>query len=159
MLVTMGILPSEGNFDVTEQLLFNHRQQYATLGEGNPRHELRCRRYAGVGLMHLKHYRKIPAKDIKEGILYLIKNPAWPNHTKVGISVDANKRLKSYQTYDPHRAYYIQSYEYVLNKYIAEKDVLALYSKNEDKGEWVSDANAEELIQHIRSQINYIKEF
>lgn len=158
-MIHQELIPDKGNFDVTEDLLFKHREIYTSFGKGKTKNcqLIKSRRYAGLGFLYLKKYRGIPAKDINERIIYLIKNPAWTEHIKIGITTDLNKRLGSYQTYDPLRAYSVSSYEFILGKNKFEKDLIKDYSNKEDKGEWVSNVTAEELILDIRSRINWIK--
>ena len=48
----------------------------------------------------LKNYSKV-----KEGYVYVISNPAWPDWVKVGMAIDADDRCSSYQTSSPLRDY------------------------------------------------------
>ena len=41
--------------------------------------------------------------QVKEGYVYVMTNPAWPDWVKVGMAVDAKDRLNSYQTSCPFR--------------------------------------------------------
>ena len=41
----------------------------------------------------------------EQGYVYVIGNHSWPNIYKVGIAKDPKRRLNSYQTSDPYRAY------------------------------------------------------
>lgn len=41
----------------------------------------------------------------KSGYIYIIRNPAWPEFIKIGITDDLDKRLASYQTSSPFRDY------------------------------------------------------
>jgi hypothetical protein len=43
--------------------------------------------------------------QVKEGYVYVMTNPAWPDWVKVGMAVDAKDRLNSYQTSCPFRDY------------------------------------------------------
>jgi hypothetical protein len=50
--------------------------------------------------------------QVKEGYVYLMTNPAWPEWVKVGMAVDSEDRIKSYQTSSPFRDYtLVYSYE------------------------------------------------
>ena len=50
--------------------------------------------------------------QVKEGYVYVMTNPAWPEWVKVGMAVDSEDRLKSYQTSSPFRDYIlVYSYE------------------------------------------------
>lgn len=44
----------------------------------------------------------------KAGYVYVITNAAWPEWVKVGMAVDADDRLSSYQTSSPFRDYELQ---------------------------------------------------
>jgi hypothetical protein len=44
----------------------------------------------------------------KAGYVYVITNAAWPEWVKVGMAVDADDRLSSYQTSSPFRDYKLQ---------------------------------------------------
>lgn len=44
----------------------------------------------------------------KTGYIYIITNPAWENWVKIGITDNLDKRLQTYQTCDPYRAYKIE---------------------------------------------------
>lgn len=53
--------------------------------------------------------------SIKEGYVYVITNPAWPEWVKIGMAVDADDRCNGYQTSSPFR-------DYVLEHMIVTKD-------------------------------------
>ena len=44
-------------------------------------------------------------KSSKEGQVYIIVNPAWPDWVKIGMAVDAEDRCNGYQTSSPMRDY------------------------------------------------------
>lgn len=44
----------------------------------------------------------------KAGYVYVITNTAWPEWVKVGMAIDADDRLNSYQTSSPFRDYELQ---------------------------------------------------
>jgi len=43
--------------------------------------------------------------QVKEGYVYVITNPAWPDWVKIGMAIDAEDRLNGYQTSSPMRDY------------------------------------------------------
>lgn len=77
------------------------------------------------------------SKRCKEGFVYIVSNKNFPNHYKVGVTTDIEKRLKSYQTSSPFRDYKVEYYIFHPNCYDAEKRVqeqmkyFALSRKNE----------------------------
>ena len=79
-------------------------------------------------------------KRSKSGDVYIVRNTAWPNWYKVGKAVDANDRLKSYQTSSPHRDFVLCHSEYFENRHVAEKAIQKLLKKHKhchgSKGEW-----------------------
>ena len=90
-----------------------------------------------------KEYYK--TKDIKEGNVYLISNPAWNGWLKVGRAMSVADRLNAFQTASPYRDYKI---EYAIAVEDAPKIERllhnALKNKFRSKYEWfkldVSDA-------------------
>lgn len=57
------------------------------------------------------------------GYLYIIKNKAWPDWVKIGITENLNKRLNSYQTSSPFRDYELMYSIYHPNYRQAEKNI------------------------------------
>lgn len=57
------------------------------------------------------------------GYLYIIKNTAWPDWVKIGITTDLNKRLRSYQTSSPFRDYELMYSLYHPEYKQAEKNI------------------------------------
>ena len=75
--------------------------------------------------------------DSAEGSVYVIANKAWGGWVKVGMAIDAEDRLKSYQTSSPFRDYMLY-YSYTTDnrrKSEAEAHKL-LEQKYERRNEW-----------------------
>ena len=53
-----------------------------------------------LGIDTLLNYNKV-----KEGSVYIMGNPVWPEWVKVGMAIDAEDRLSNYQTSCPFRDY------------------------------------------------------
>ena len=98
----------------------------------------------------LKNYSKV-----KEGYVYVISNPAWPDWVKVGMAIDADDRCSSYQTSSPLR-------DYVLHCAISSDDRRKDESKahkrldtvaSDRRGEWfkMSVEEATDCITGIRN--------
>ena len=149
-LLTRGIINTY-NFSITEDILYEYRKTYAALRDGYENDTLRTRRYAALSLLDFKKEHNI---KITEGFIYFITNPAWPDKLKIGLSADYEKRLASYQTYDPYRAYKIVGVDFVENSRQAEKLLLNKFKVDTDKGEWVSYDSHIEIIRYLRSFIN-----
>ena len=90
----------------------------------------------------------------KEGYVYVISNPAWPDWVKVGMAIDADDRCSSYQTSSPLR-------DYVLHCAISSDDRRKDESKahkqldtvaSDRRGEWfkISVEEATDCITGIR---------
>ena len=73
----------------------------------------------------------------KQGQVYIIVNPAFPGWCKVGMAVDAEDRLKNYQTSSPYRDYeLIKTYD-TDDRREAEKVAHELLAQSyEQRGEW-----------------------
>ena len=92
---------------------------------------------------------------VTHGFVYVIYNPVWDGWYKIGKTDDLDKRLRSYQTGDPHRAYKI-CYEMPFDDcHKAEKQILSVM-QNDDKivkkNEWVLTT-----IDRIRNVIQEVK--
>ena len=73
----------------------------------------------------------------KEGQVYIIVNPAFPSWCKIGMAVDAEDRLKQYQTSSPYRDYKLIAMYDTSDRRKAEKFAHDLLAKShERRGEW-----------------------
>ncbi len=147
------VVPSYSAFDITEEMLVEYIRVYGTLGpKGNGKFQYGyARKLAGLELLRLKFSRGAKPKDCKEGQVYIIANPTWPEYLKIGMSVDSDARLDSYQTYDPHKAFYIKNYEFVLDRRAAEKSLLDRFGFDLEHGEWVRGQDSLEIIKGLRT--------
>lgn len=57
------------------------------------------------------------------GYLYIIKNKAWPDWVKIGITENLDRRLRNYQTSSPLRDYELMYSIYHPNYRRAEKNI------------------------------------
>jgi len=99
-----------------------------------------------IGSTALKAFNKV-----KEGYVYILVNPAYPDWVKIGMAVDAEDRCKSYQTGDPFRSYKMVYTAYSKDKAMSEnKAHKAAEAIAERRGEWfrMSVGQAKECIQH-----------
>ena len=76
--------------------------------------------------------------SIKEGYVYAITNPAWPEWVKIGMAVDANDRCNGYQTSSPFRDYKVEHVVVTNNRRAAEAEAHKVAAKiaKEVRGEW-----------------------
>lgn len=76
--------------------------------------------------------------QISEGFIYSLTNPAWPAWVKVGMTIDYEKRLTTYNIYDPNSAFTIKMLRYVTNRREAEQRLLFEMKKYASavQGEW-----------------------
>jgi len=76
--------------------------------------------------------------SIKEGYVYVITNKAWPGWVKIGMAVDSEERLNSYQTSSPHRDYILEHSVASNDRRKSEKEAhtRALPLATDSKGEW-----------------------
>lgn len=61
------------------------------------------RRAEQLGEKVIKQYNQI-----KQGYVYVVSNPAWPEWVKIGMAVDAEDRCRSYQTSSPFRDFNVE---------------------------------------------------
>ena len=92
-------------------------------------------RYKGfedAAFSSLENYKSNP-----EGQVYIITNPAWEGWVKVGMAVDAEDRLNSYQTSCPFRDYMLYySYETKDRRKAESEAHSKLDEKFERRKEW-----------------------
>lgn len=152
-LVKTNIIPTYKVFDITEEMLQKYVEAYGRIsGKGNGKFIYSyARKLAGLNLLKLKFSRGATYKECKEGQIYLIANPAWPDHLKIGMTVNSEARLASYQTYDPFQKYYIKHYEFVLNRKEAERKLLNDFGIHGEKGEWIRFSDAKKIIKVIQN--------
>lgn len=143
-------IPAIGNFQITENMLFEYMETYKryfskkgenTLRKNNHRY---ARKLAGLTLLKELYKREITFKECNAGIVYVISNIAYPVHYKIGMTLDINSRLNQYQTYDPYRQFKVEHYEFVLNRRLMEKKILNSFSIEIENGEWVKREKAKE---------------
>ena len=85
-------------------------------------------------------------KALKDGYVYAITNPAWPNWVKIGMAVDAEDRLNGYQTSSPMRDYKLIHCVYFQNRSKAERSAHKLAEKiAERRGEWFNINNEQAI--------------
>ena len=75
---------------------------------------------------------------ISHGEVYIITNPAWKGWLKIGMAIEAEDRLKGYQTSSPLRDFKLKFKKYFDNRRVAEQQAHALCAKKalKRKGEW-----------------------
>ena len=92
-------------------------------------------------------------KQIKEGYIYVITNPAWPEWVKIGMAIDAEDRLNGYQTSSPMRDYQLVHAIPTPDRARAERVAhKAAALCGERQGEWFKIPNSEAvaILQHIK---------
>lgn len=152
-LIEHNLIPSNPEYDIDEYHLDAYIRLYQSYSKANGKfNRTYARKLAGLTLVKLKRTKGLKPHQFKEGFVYCIKNPAWPDYTKVGITYDLNSRLKSYQTADPFRAFKISHYEFVLDRFQAEKDILKEFDINLHHGEWLKLEDSTKIIQFVRNK-------
>ena len=75
---------------------------------------------------------------VKEGYVYVISNKAWPGWVKIGMAVDVDERLNSFQTSSPHRDFILEHSVASSDRRKSEKEAhtRALPLAVDSKGEW-----------------------
>jgi len=91
--------------------------------------------------------------QVKEGYVYVITNPSWPDWVKIGMAIDAEDRLNGYQTSSPMRDYELVHAISTPDRLRAERVAhKAAAMCGERKGEWfkIDITEAVTILQHIK---------
>lgn len=94
-------------------------------------------------LLRDKHSAEIKVRGehskFLEGFLYILNNPAFPGWVKVGMTIDYDKRIRSYNIpNDPHQKFAYLKIKWTTNRRAAESAMLEKFGSIslEQKGEW-----------------------
>jgi hypothetical protein len=75
--------------------------------------------------------------DLPIGFVYIVTNPAWPGHVKIGCALDYEQRLASYQTSCPLRDYRLEYVQFFEDRRAGERAVhFALAACRVEGTEW-----------------------
>jgi hypothetical protein len=139
-------------FEITEEKIISYMHAYVHILKKKPFNldtaEYRySRKLAGLTL--IKYNLSVGAKlsDIKAGFVYLFENRVYPDHYKVGMCVDVEDRLSTYQTYDPYRSFKLVRSEFVLDRRETERKILTHFKISLEQGEWVKRNNSEKIFR------------
>lgn len=150
LLIEHKVIPSQGRFEVTDVMINASIALYSKIiprkntGKISSSNERFIRKMAAITLLKESLNRPGTLKP-RCGILYLISNPAFPNLYKIGITQDLDKRLASYQTYDPYRRYKVEHYIFVPDMRAVEKNILNQFKTDLAKGEWINTDKVKQI--------------
>ena len=93
-------------------------------------------------------------ESIKEGYVYAITNPAWPEWVKIGVALDSKKRVKGFNTGSPFRDYKVEYVLETINRHTVE---IIAHKKAEEiskdhNSEWfkMSVEDAKNILDNIK---------
>lgn len=94
---------------------------------------------------------------LREGFVYVIRNPAWPGALKIGSAIDYASRLNNYQTCDPHRSYELVFVELFDDRRVAENAVHHLLVEHHIGGEWfdVDEDHVITVIGNVKNAVGF----
>lgn len=148
------IIPSSGIFQITEKQLQSYIDIYGNIfgkaqGVKTKSNYRYARKLAGLTLLKVNFHRGAKFNDIQAGCVYIIENPAFLEHYKIGMTLDVIDRLSQYQTYDPLKRFRITKYDFVMNRHHAETRLLSHPDMFTEQGEWVKRENAINLFEKL----------
>ena len=90
------------------------------------------------------------------GYIYVIVNPAWPGHVKIGRSTNVTSRHRTYQTASPFRDYQLFYARWFPDVCLAERTLRHLYNGHVVNGEWhlIHPEDASHLIDKVASLLS-----
>ena len=159
VMIFNKIIPALGKFQITDHHINEYISIYGEIfSKSNTglkrQNEYRfARKLAGRTLTSLLNSRGFKFNEIDAGMVYMISNPAFPMHYKIGMTLDVIDRLSSYQTYDPYKQFKVVKYNFVLNRKLIERQLLNHPDLFKDTGEWILKQNAELVFSKITDYI------
>lgn len=158
VMIYEKIIPSTGIFQISQSHLNSYIELYGEIFgkkdntakglRGNQEYKF-ARKLAGRTLVKLLLDRGAKFNDVLAGMVYMIQNPAYPDHYKIGMTLDVIDRLAQYQTYDPYRKFELVKYNFVLNRKHKEELILNHPDLTSESGEWVLKKNAENVFLQL----------
>ena len=142
---TLNVMEQAGKlpkgFNITPTLVDDYQTTYTkVLGVPD---KVNCskrniRQNRRLAYMNLLKYKRIHvlASLTKEGFLYIVRNPAWPDYVKIGRSNESKVRLSQMQTFSPFRDFEILHYIPCLDMRQGERLVHKALNSYRSKGEW-----------------------
>lgn len=147
---TLGL---HGNFKITKELLDKVELVTSPKCQSTKFNKRKSgRRLDMLSLIKSKRLAGIPAKDIKEGFVYIMSNPAWEGYYKVGYSLEPRDRLIQAQVFSPLGDYKIEGYFISSDAKAMESFIHSKLSNFHVRGEWfkVKLENLRKLIKRNR---------
>lgn len=88
-----------------------------------------------------------------DGFVYIITHPAFPGYVKIGMAVDVESRLSSFQTGCPRRAYRCNFAIYTANRRETEAAIHKHLAHRRAEGEWflISKTEARAVLEAFAS--------
>lgn len=164
-MIMDGIIPS-GIFPITQKLIYEficrgldlrNPGSFLFIQDSKLQNKVK---HAALRLIQLNVERGLKSTDVDYGFVYMISNPSFPDHVKIGMTMDVNTRLRQYQTYDPFRQFKVEHYKFVLNRREMERQILDHPEVFSENGEWVKRENAKHIfLQMTRWNKNYFDYF
>ena len=109
-------------------------------------------------LLEIKSNMTHSFNEIVDGYIYIISNPAWKGWVKIGMAVDAEDRLKGYQTSSPLRDYKLELAVAVDNRREAESIAheKASWIAQEERCEWFKMPldSAIEIVRSLNNEVS-----
>jgi len=94
-------------------------------------------------------------EQVKEGYVYAICNPAWPEWIKIGMAIDAQDRLNGYQTSSPMRDYVLVYDIYFKDRLEAERKAHKVAERyGERQGEWFKITREQAILVLAEADLN-----
>lgn len=147
---TLGL---EGNFLITKELL----DEVELVTSPNCMQTKLSNRKSGrrldaISLIKAKRLSGVPSKEIREGFIYIMSNPAWPGYFKVGRSLESRDRLLQAQVFSPFSDFKIEGYYLVSDMREVESWVHGKLKRFNSSGEWFNSP-----LENIRKLIKRSK--
>jgi len=92
--------------------------------------------YYAINCIKLKYIKNNYTASFKEGFVYVLTHPKFPNYFKIGSTIDIHDRLSSYNVGCPLREYKILLYYPSQNRLEDERKLHNYFNFHSQSGEW-----------------------
>lgn len=99
-------------------------------------------RMAALNILKYKHHLGLN-KDLRESFIYIIADDKFPNHYKIGRTIEPEKRVIDCNVFSPYKSFRLVSWLYSDEAVLDETVFHEIFREDRTSGEWFYFQNVE----------------